>query len=140
MPDEPRNTPQEIREAMAGSAFHTWMGMRVVEVADGQVVLELLTSEHHRNLQGLIHGGVIATLADTAAGLAMRSMLEPGWRHVTIDLALQYLRAARDGTLTAHGSVLRKARSIGFAQAEVLDDDDAVVARAQVTIALSGRD
>ena len=50
--------------------------MRVVEVADGQVVLELLTAEHHRNLQGLIHGGVIATLADTAAGLAMRSMLD----------------------------------------------------------------
>lgn len=69
----------------------------------------------------------------------MRSILEPGWRHVTIDLALQYLRAARGGSLIAHGSVLRKARSIGFAQAEVVDQNDAVVARAQVTIALSGR-
>ena len=114
--------------------------MRVVEIEDGDVVLALDTADHHRNLQGLIHGGVIATLADTAAGLAMRSVIDTGARHVTINLDVQYLRAARGGTLTARGHVVRKGRSIGFAEAEVHDDDGAVVARAQVTMAVSSRD
>jgi uncharacterized protein (TIGR00369 family) len=139
MPDEPRNTADEIRERMASSAFHTWMGMRVIEVSDGEVVLALDAADHHLNLQGLTHGGVIATLADTAAGLAVRSVLDPGGRHVTIDLAVQYLRAARGGTLTARGTVVRRGRSIGFAQAEVADESGELVARAQVTIALSGQ-
>jgi uncharacterized protein (TIGR00369 family) len=138
MPDAGTSRADEIREAMASSAFHTWMGMQVAEIEDGKVVLTLETSTHHLNLQGLVHGGVIATLADTAAGLAMRSVIETGSRHVTIDLAVQYLRAAQGGTLTARGTVERKGRSIGFANAEVSDERGRAIARAQVTLALSG--
>jgi uncharacterized protein (TIGR00369 family) len=138
MANESTSKSDEIREAIAGSAFHTWMGMRVVDVTDGEVVLALETSTHHLNLQSLVHGGVIATLADTAAGLAMRSVIDTGNRHVTINLDVQYLRAARGGTLTACGVVVRKGRSVGFADAEVTDERGLTLARAQVTMALSG--
>ena len=40
----------------------------------------------HLNLQGLVHGGILATLADSAMGLAVRTVLEPGRRHVTVTL------------------------------------------------------
>jgi uncharacterized protein (TIGR00369 family) len=139
MPEPPTDRATEIRERMATSAFHTWMGMRVEEVGEGEAVLALESSQHHLNLQGLIHGGVIATLADTAAGLALRSTIEPGTRHVTINLDVQYLRPAREGTLTARGRVVRAGRSIGFADAEVTDGGGTVIARAQATVALSGR-
>jgi uncharacterized protein (TIGR00369 family) len=138
MPEVSTSRAAEIREAMAGSAFHTWMGMRVLDVAAGEVSLTLASSGHHLNLQGLVHGGVIATLADTAAGLAMRSVIDSGHRHVTINLDVQYLRAARGGELTARGTVVRKGRSIGFADAVVTDDRGMLLARAQVTMALSG--
>lgn len=139
MPEPRTDRATEIRDRMATSAFHTWMGMNVQEVGEGEVVLALESSEHHLNLQGLIHGGVIATLADTAAGLAVRSTIEPGTRHVTINLDVQYLRPAHEGTLTARGRAVRTGRSIGFAEAEVTDDTGIVIARAQATVALSGR-
>ena len=138
MEDQRTTGAAAIREAMARSRFHTWMGMRVLDVATGTVVLALDTADHHLNLQGLVHGGVIATLADTAAGLAMRSVLDEGSRHVTVNLDVQYVRAARGGTLTARGIVVRKGRAVGFAQAEVTDEPGAIVARANVTVSLSG--
>lgn len=135
--DTDTDTDTEIRARVAASPFHAWMGMRVVEVEAGRIVLALDGADRHRNLQGRIHGGVIATLADTAAGLAVRSAMDPGGRHVTVNLDVQYLRPARNGRLMAEGSVVRLGRSIGFADAEVTDTGGTVVARAQVTVAVS---
>ena len=137
MPDADPNVADEIRERMAVSPFHTWMGMRVLAVREGEVDLALDAEPHHLNLQGSVHGGVLATLADTAAGLAVRSVIEPGSRHVSINLDVQYLRGARGGTVIARGRVLRAGRSVAFADAEVADEEGTVLARAQVTVAVS---
>ena len=128
---------EEIRARMATSPFHTWMGMRVLEVRSGEVDLELEAADHHVNLQGQVHGGVLATLADTAAGLAVRSMLPAGARHVTVNLDVQYVRAAGTGRLVAHGRCTRAGRSIAFATADVTDPDGGLLARAQATVAVS---
>ena len=53
------------------------------------------------NLQGFAHGGVLATLADAAMGLSVRSALEPGRRHVTVELSVHYLRPVTRGTVHA---------------------------------------
>ena len=135
MPDT-GSRAQEIRDSMAASAFHTWMGIQVVEVRDGEVDLAIETTDHHANLGGTLHGGVIATLADTAAGLAARSVIAPGSSHVTVNLDVQYLRAGGNGRVTASGRVTRAGRSIVFAEAEVRDAEQDVLARAQVTVAL----
>ena len=65
---------------MASSPFHSGMGIRVLDVREGEVDLAMDASGEHANLGGTLHGGVIATLADTAAGLAVRSAIEPGQR------------------------------------------------------------
>ena len=55
------------------------------------------------NLQGVLHGGMIATLADTAAGLAVRTELTPGRTHVTTSLTVQYLPSGRSGAARGPG-------------------------------------
>jgi uncharacterized protein (TIGR00369 family) len=137
MHDAPDARADEIREAMATSAFHTWMGMRVVDVQAGTVDLVLDVADHHVNLQGFVHGGVLAALADTAAGLAVRSIVEPGSRHVTVNLDMQYLRAVRSGALRAKGAVTKAGTRIAFAEASVTDAGGTVLARANVTVAVS---
>jgi uncharacterized protein (TIGR00369 family) len=132
-----RDLAHEIRDRMASSPFHSGMGIRVLDVREGGVDIEMDASGKHANLGGTLHGGVIATLADTAAGLAVRSAIEPGSGHVTVNLDVQYLRAGALGTVEAHGRVVRAGRSIVFAEAEVTGEDGAVLARAQVTVAIS---
>jgi len=136
MPDESVRG-QEIRDQVAASPFHAELGIRVTGVREGKVDLTLEGSDRHANLGGTLHGGVIATLADTAAGLAVRSQIEPGTGHVTVNLDVQYLRPGTLGRVDAHGRVVRMGRSIAFAEADVVDGEGRVLARAQVTVALA---
>lgn len=127
---------EDLRERMASSAFHNWMGMTLLAASEGEVELGLDAQPHHLNLQGLLHGGVLATLADTATGLAVRTKLEPGRRHVTIQLGVQYLSAGAAGPITAHGRTVRVGRQIAYAEAEIRDANDRLLATAQATVAI----
>lgn len=139
MPDRSgsEQVEREIRGRVEASAFHSWMGITVVEVRGGEVDLRLEAREDHGNLQGSVHGGVLATLADTAAGLAVRSAIPEGSRHVSVNLDMQYLAPAGPGTLLATGRIVRLGRRLAFARAEVTDAAGLAIATAQVTIAIS---
>lgn len=127
---------EQLRARVARSAFHRSFGMEVDEASRGEVVLGWEAREEHLNLQGLVHGGVVATLLDTAMGLAIRSVLDPGRRHVTIEMGVHYLRPAHPGRLRARGRVARIGREIAFADAEVIDAQDRVLARATGTFSV----
>jgi uncharacterized protein (TIGR00369 family) len=127
----------ELVDLVAASPFHAWAGISVLEVSEGEVTLALEAEPHHRNLLGTIHGGMVATLADTAAGLAVRSMLEPGRGHVTVSLGVEYLRAAAPGRLIGRGRALRVGTKIAHAAADVTDEQGVLLATATAAIALT---
>lgn len=135
--DGERSTENEIRERVAESSFHASIGITVEQVRPGSVDLRLEAGSDHANLLGTVHGGVLATLLDTAAGLAVRSAIPPGSRHVSVNLDVQFLAPADMGTLLATGHVVRMGRRIAFAEADVSGADGEVLARGQVTIAVS---
>jgi len=74
--------------------------------------------EHrHLNINGVVHGGVYATILDTAMGAAVVTLLGPGETTATTSLYVEFLRAAREGDhLTARGGVLRRGRHIAFVE------------------------
>jgi uncharacterized protein (TIGR00369 family) len=126
----------DLRDRVARSLFHSWVGMELVAVSPGRVEIALDAAERHLNLQGLLHGGIIATLADTATGLAVRSMVPQGRRHVTVQLDVHYLTPGRLGRVTAVGTTVRVGTSIGYAEADVTDDRGRLLARATATVAV----
>lgn len=91
----------------------------------------------HRNLQGLVHGGVLATLVDIAMGLAVRSVVGPMRRHVTIDLTVHYLRPAAPGPIAAVGTTLRVGSQIAFAEGSVEDASGRTLVRASGTYSVT---
>jgi uncharacterized protein (TIGR00369 family) len=127
----------EVRERFARSGFHTWIGMRIERVEPGEVDVALDIEPHHLNLVGLLHGGLIATLADTATGLAYRTVLEPGTRHVTTHLSVTFLSPGRAGRVTARGKVVKAGGRFGYAEADVVGRDDELLARATATFTVS---
>ena len=76
--DERDDLLSALRERLAASEFHTWAGMEVVEASAGEVTVAMDALDRHVNLQGLVHGGMLAILADTACGLSIRSAMEAG--------------------------------------------------------------
>jgi uncharacterized protein (TIGR00369 family) len=134
-----RSTEQAIRDRLSASPFHTEMGIVLDRAGDGEVELHIDAEARHANLHGTVHGGVLATLADTAAGIAVRSeMSDPAAAHATVHLDVQYLAPASVGRLHATGRVVKLGRRLAFAQAWIDDGGGRAIARAQATIALAG--
>ena len=79
-----------LRDRLQDSEFYRWAGVEVTDASPGVVEIEFEAGSQHLNLQGLVHGGILATLADTAMGLAVRTVLEDSREHVseTLNLAL----------------------------------------------------
>jgi uncharacterized protein (TIGR00369 family) len=82
--------------------------------------------EHLQN--GVMHGGVIASLVDSACACAALSLLHPGAYATSINLQISYLRPVRDGRLTARAECLRSGRRILFCDARVTNEDGEIVA------------
>jgi uncharacterized protein (TIGR00369 family) len=135
---DPGDIEQDLAERLASSRFHASLGITLAAVRDGEVDLRMEAGPEHANLHGTVHGGVLATLADTAAGVAVRAGLpDPGAPHATVTLDVQYLAPASAGALLATGRIVKLGRRIAFADAEVTDERGAIVARAQATVAVA---
>ena len=132
MDDDPAIV-EDLRRRIAASPFHAGFGISIEHAAAGEVRLGWEARPDHRNLQGLVHGGTLATLVYIAMGLAVRTVVGPTRRHVTIDLHVQYLRPARPGRLEALGSVVRVGTHVGFAEGTVMDADGRLLIRASGT-------
>jgi uncharacterized protein (TIGR00369 family) len=127
---EDANLHQDLTARMDAAPFYGWAGISLVSAREGRVEIAMDVEPHHLNLQGFTHGGMIATLADTACGLAVRTRVEPGRRHVTAQLNVIYLAPAQLGRIIATGTVDRVGMTIAYAEAEVADARGRILARA----------
>src|SRR5690349_22343476 len=98
----------------------------------GAIHVELVPEHRHYNPLGTVHGGVLATLLDTAAACAVHSTLPAGVGYTSLDLTTKFLRPASiaSGTLTCEGTVLSKGRRTALAQAVITDARGGMVAHA----------
>lgn len=112
------------------------MDFCIEEVGEGRVVFGCVPNESHYNPIGLVHGGLVCTLADTVIGCAVHSLLEPGVGYTSIDLSISYVRPVHaDGKkLLATGVVTKFGRRVAFASAEIVDSDKKVVATASGSV------
>jgi uncharacterized protein (TIGR00369 family) len=98
----------------------------------GRVVVTMRAQEFHYNPLGGVHGGVIATLLDTAAGCSVHSTLAADERYTSLDLTTKFLRpvTTASGLLRCEGKVLNRGRRVALAQAELTDQSGRLVAHA----------
>ena len=113
--------------------YHERAGIELLSVGPGRVDVALTAGPGDLNAAGLVHGGVIAGLADTACGLAVRSALREGLVQVTAQLSVAYLAPAPVGRIVARGRALRVGRRAAYAEADVEDAEGALLARASGT-------
>lgn len=108
------------------------LGFTLEEAEHGRAVFALVPGEEHYNPIGSVHGGVYATLLDSAAGCAVQSALPLGTAYTSIDLNVKFLRPVTvdSGKIRAVGTILNLGRRTALAQAELRDSDDRLLAHA----------
>ncbi len=135
---EPRPTrplPDLYRAARRGG-FHQAVGFHVVPGRSGHGYCTVAgrVEARHLNINGVVHGGVYATILDTAMGGSVVSLLTEDETTATTSLYVEFLSAARAGdTLTARGRVLRRGRHIAFAEGDLVGGDGRRLSQAHGT-------
>ena len=113
-----------------------WMetlGARIAEAEPGRVVVELVAGPQHRHGGGVVQGGVITQIADAAMGMSLATLQEDRVWNTTIELKINFIRPAIEGRLRAVGRVIEMRQTLLFGEADVLDDQGRLIARASST-------
>jgi uncharacterized protein (TIGR00369 family) len=105
-------------------------GFSIVELTDGQVSFEMTPDDRMLNPLGTIHGGITATLLDSAMACAVHSILQPGQSYTTAQLNVHYLRAMQPGygPVRATGTVIHRGRKQSTAEARLVGPDGKLIA------------
>jgi uncharacterized protein (TIGR00369 family) len=117
------------------------MGSRLVEVDGGYARFECTPDESLYNPLGIVHGGALCTLLDSAAGCAVHTLLPTGVVHSSIEIKVSFFSPARagDGKLEVEGRALKVGRQVAFAEAHARVRDGKLVAHATTSIAVMNR-
>ena len=98
------------------------LDMWPIEVDEGRAVFGVTPAEFHYNPIGVVHGGMAATILDSAMGCAVQTTLPAGVGYTTLDLQASFVRAiTRDtGPLRCEGTVLHRGRRVATAEGRVI--------------------
>ena len=108
--------------------FAKLLGMQLTAIRPNEAVVEIAMRDDLRQPSGVLHGGVTATLIDTAMAFAVRTYLDDTEPTATIDLTVHYLRPLVEGKAVCIARVVRPGKRIFTVSADVHDDAGKLIA------------
>jgi uncharacterized protein (TIGR00369 family) len=128
--DEQRRRVEAARE---GVPFLKLLGIEVESVGPGTATLSVAVREELMRNDSIVHGGVMASLIDSAFAFAIIPMLSDGERTVTVDMTIHYLRPLSSGVAKATARIVRAGRRVITVSAELFDQNEKLAATAVST-------
>ncbi len=129
----------EAQRIFSAAPFTRDLGIRLESVAPGECHTSLLLTERHLQQDGFVHAGVQATLADTTAGAAGATLIEPGQYVLSAEFKINLLRPATGSQLTCTAKVLKAGSTLTVVESEVFcgsAEASRLVSKATVTLAI----
>ena len=124
-----------VRGELPGPPIGRLMGFEMVSVEAGRTVFSVSPGEQHYNVIGMVHGGLAATLLDSAMGCAVLSELPKERTFTTMQLNLHYVKAitAETGKLLCDARVVHRGRQVSTAEGKIVDGGGKVYAHGTTT-------
>lgn len=126
---------KQIRVVNQTNVFMTYNGIKVVHLETDKAVLEATITANSRNSYGRPSGGLYFTMADNACGAVART---DGRAYTTISSSMEFVRAAKGGTLRVVATLRHRGRSLCTATAEVTDEEGHLIAEGLFTMFCTG--
>jgi uncharacterized protein (TIGR00369 family) len=121
-----------VSSELAAMPLASTLGIAFTVAEPGRAEVRAVAGEHLGNVFGTMHGGVVTTLLDTAAGCALHTTLPPGVGYTTLDLSVRFLRPVLldNGTVRAAATLVNRGRRTALVTAELRDAADRLLAHA----------
>jgi uncharacterized protein (TIGR00369 family) len=126
-------TFQQSADLLRTIPFNSLVGVRLLRFHKDGVTIGCTVRDDLRNASGVLHGGVSATLADVAVGVALTRHLGRPRAATTVELKINYLRPVLNGKVTARSHLLRVGKTLCIARVDVRDAEKRMAAVALVT-------
>ena len=122
-----------LRETFAGVPYVGLLGFEFVRAERGAATFALDVREELTRMGGILHGGAVVSLLDTAAAFAVHTVIDADARTLTVDLTVHFLRPASDGRIEATARVLRRGRRVCILSVEARDGSAEIIATSTMT-------
>jgi len=109
------------------------LGLVLESLERGQVAFTMRVQARHKQMHGVVHGGVLATLADTVAAIAAYTTVPRDTQIATVELTINFLEPVPDGRIKAVGRVLRTGRNFVVTECEIFNERGSLAAKALMT-------
>jgi uncharacterized protein (TIGR00369 family) len=124
----------EGRGPMPPAAALLGWQLEEIDPGAGTIRVRFEARPEFANPLGDIQGGILAAMLDDTMGPALVATLPPGQFTPTLEMKVSFLEPARIGTLWGHGRVVKRGGTIGFVEADLVDADRRILARATATV------
>src|SRR6201993_3209780 len=133
MSAEEKRVTELVRARMRESKSTELLGFDVESVHEGRAVFFLEVRPNHKQIHGVVHGGILAALADTTAAIAAYTTIPKGTEIATVELSINYLEPVPGGRIKADARVLRTGRNFVVTECEIFNQDGSLAAKALLT-------
>lgn len=130
---EEKRITELVRRRMKESNSSQLFGFEVESVHDGRAVFTLEVAPRHKQIHDVVHGGILASLADTTAAIAAYTVVPKGVELATLELKINYLEPVPGGTVRAEAHVLRGGRNFVVTECEIFNESGSLAAKALLT-------
>lgn len=117
---------------LPSSPYGDFIGIHMLDYGDGLAECHVELQPHHLNTGGRVHGGVLTSLADTAAGVAVRSIRPEGTSTATTDLSISFIRPPKGTKLLARAKVIHAGKLLYRVEVDIISAEK-LVARSNAT-------
>jgi uncharacterized protein (TIGR00369 family) len=116
------------------STLYALLGMRLEELGEGTSRFVLPIEPRFFNAGGVVHGGIMASIADASVAAALATLIDPAREMMaTVEMKINYIAAVRGGEITCEAEIIQKGRSVAVGEASVYDDEGKLLAKAMAT-------
>ena len=133
MSKEEKRVTELVRQRMKESRSTEFLGFDVESVHAGRAIFRLDVQPRHKQIHGVVHGGILAALADTTAAIAAYTAVPKGTEIATVELKINYLEPVPGGRIKADARVLRAGRNFVVAECEIFNENGSLAAKALLT-------
>jgi uncharacterized protein (TIGR00369 family) len=130
---EEKRVTELVRLRLKESEATELFGFDVESVHKGRAILLLDVRPRHKQVHGVVHGGVLAALADTTAAVAAYTVVPLGVELATLELKINFLEPVQGGRVKGDARVLRAGRNFIVTECEIFNESGSLAAKALIT-------